>query len=141
MRQHLWEIALSQITAPSFYGKKGSLTIFQKAQKDYAAFVGPPRNLGKRGRGPTALPCILKWFMDNPDDTITVDDLAVKFEISGPTAYRIQRILSRAGEIFLHTRPGRKSGIQYGRLPPLEIPTKKDIRPEPKRKYVRKVPI
>ena len=137
----LWEIAIQQINLPSFYGMQGSLSIIQKTKKDYAAFVGPPRNLGKRGRGPTALPCILEWFMDNPDDTITVDDLALKFEISGPTAYRIQRILSHAGEIFLHTRPGRKSGIQYGRLPPLEIPTKKDIRPEPKRKYVRKVPI
>ena len=138
-----WEIALNQINLPSFYGRSesreaGKPRAIRGAKIDPYHFMGPPRHLGHASKGPTALPGILEWFINNPDDTITVDDLAIKFNITGSSAYRIQRILLESGEIFRHTRPGRKKGIQYGRLAPLVIPTKQDIRPEPKRKYVRK---
>ena len=141
MSAQLWAIALQQIRLRSFYGKQEATAYAIRNKRDLTTFVGPPRNMGKRAHGPSGLPCILEWFINNPDDTITVDDLAVKFNITVPTAYRIQRILFYTGEIFRHTRPGRKKGIQYGRTPPVIIPTKKDLRPEPERKYVRKVPI
>lgn len=115
MSADLWNIALSQINLPSFFGQ----------------FCPSKDPLAPGSYKPPRLEEAYEWFKQNPTSTITVLDLMSRLNFSNPSAYRVVRILQAEGKIHQHKFPGRKNGIQYGLFPQVNIPTAKDIPMKP----------